>query len=254
MTLQYHYKEAGVTSADMAQELKRKLDISKICFCGRLDPMARGVMAFLVNEHCRQMNSFLHHDKTYQFEIICGISTDTDDVMGLITDTLPLPNSILKIARLIDHLYKLKISAPYTYSQAFHRLSSKTVKTSTNVRAEPLWRHFQNGTPISDSNMPTKERTVKELDIIDSQVRNFKEWRDHFSQIIDGISRRHNFRQDRIIENWNKPILNDLNHVFSIKCQMTVSSGFFIRQFVNELSIEVGLPMLAYDINRIRLE
>ena len=48
--------------------------------------MARGEMLLLGDEMCKQMDNHKNYDKTYQFEIVFGFQTDTDDFLGLIID------------------------------------------------------------------------------------------------------------------------------------------------------------------------
>ena len=46
--------------------------------------MARGIMLFLEDKECKEMDNFMGNKKVYEFEILLGLSTDTDDIMGLL--------------------------------------------------------------------------------------------------------------------------------------------------------------------------
>ena len=48
--------------------------------------MARGLVILLVGDDCKDMPKYLGHNKEYEFEIIFGLSTDTDDTMGIVED------------------------------------------------------------------------------------------------------------------------------------------------------------------------
>ena len=78
-------KPTSITSNDFKNKLvSQSLLSKKSCYCGRLDPMARGEMLFLENMECKSMDNYLGSDKIYEFEIILGLSTDTDDILGLL--------------------------------------------------------------------------------------------------------------------------------------------------------------------------
>ena len=77
-------KPIGFTSNEFIFHLKKeKMIQEKACYCGRLDPLARGKMLILEGNECKQMSKYLNNDKTYEFIIVFGMSTDTDDIMGL---------------------------------------------------------------------------------------------------------------------------------------------------------------------------
>ena len=82
------YKQPGLTMNQVIEYNKIKYNATKMCYCGRLDPMARGAMIFLENEELKNMNYYLNKSKIYEFEIILGLSTDTDDILGLF-DKIP---------------------------------------------------------------------------------------------------------------------------------------------------------------------
>ena len=83
--MKFFIKPTSITSNDFKLSLiKDKGLAKKSCYCGRLDPMARGKMLFLENNECKKMDNYLSSDKIYEFELIQGISTDTDDILGLI--------------------------------------------------------------------------------------------------------------------------------------------------------------------------
>ena len=57
--------------------LKKIYSINKLCFVGRLDPVAHGLMIYLKNDECKFMNKYLSYKKTYKFKILFGIETDS---------------------------------------------------------------------------------------------------------------------------------------------------------------------------------
>lgn len=77
------YKPQGQTLGQLTREVQEEAK-NKICYIGRLDPLASGLVCFLVGDECVSSRSRLHSDKTYCFNLILGISTDTGDALGLI--------------------------------------------------------------------------------------------------------------------------------------------------------------------------
>jgi tRNA pseudouridine(55) synthase len=56
---------------------------------GTLDPLAEGVLVVLTGEDRFQKSTFSHWHKTYQFSAVFGLSTDSHDLLGLLTDFEP---------------------------------------------------------------------------------------------------------------------------------------------------------------------
>ena len=57
-------KPPGLTSKDFVDSIKEKENLKKVCYCGRLDPMARGQMIILGDEQCKLMNTINEKEKT----------------------------------------------------------------------------------------------------------------------------------------------------------------------------------------------
>ena len=82
------YKPKGFTPLELVKKYKKDNNIKgKVCFAGRLDPMAHGKMILLVKEECKLMNSYCNLNKTYEFIVLFGVKTDTYDLLGKILET-----------------------------------------------------------------------------------------------------------------------------------------------------------------------
>ncbi|MCQ2554727.1 MAG: tRNA pseudouridine(55) synthase TruB [Clostridia bacterium] len=80
------YKPEGVTSNDVIYMLRNILRIKKLGHTGTLDPLATGVLPILINKGTR-VASYMDIDfKEYRCTLILGVSTDTLDVMGEVTE------------------------------------------------------------------------------------------------------------------------------------------------------------------------
>jgi tRNA pseudouridine(55) synthase len=240
-------KPSGITINQYIEEYKKKYNITKLCFCGRLDPMARGEVILLLGDKCKEMDKYTSVSKTYQFEIILGLQTDSDDVLGIIEKniTLELEEIINKLEEIInidnkinDYILKSKNK---NFNQKFHKYSSK------KINGKSMWYYMKNNIEI--------EQPTHLVNIYDIKKSNYKyyiynEWRDYIINLINKIDKNCNFNQDEIIKQWMS--LN-IKKIVSIPMEMKVSSGFYIRQFVRDLSEYINYPLLTYDINRIKL-
>ena len=98
-------KPYGQTPNELIKELKKKHNLKKMSFIGRLDPMASGVMLLLKNEQCKKQNEILKlmkrddYFKGYRFKLILGIETLSYDVLS----------NYIKITNIIDEDSKYNI-------------------------------------------------------------------------------------------------------------------------------------------------
>ncbi len=75
----------------MISLLRKVTGIRTIGHAGTLDPFATGVMVLLIGRtYTRMSNQFLNQDKQYRARVHLGVSTDTYDPEGVVTDTSPL--------------------------------------------------------------------------------------------------------------------------------------------------------------------
>ena len=96
------------------------------------------------------------------------------------------------------------------------------------------------------------EDSYHEVELIDSKILstgfiNFNDWKNEIIKNIQTIDSTKDFRQSKTIKQWNDCKFDKLPY---IELELKVSSGFFVRQFVRDMSIELNQPMLAYDIYR----
>src|SRR3989344_3968101 len=89
-------KPQGITSFDCIRILRRKLGVRKMGHAGTLDPMATGLMIIGVGEGTKKLQDFLKLDKTYEAEILLGVSTDTGDITGKILKKVGMMNYELR--------------------------------------------------------------------------------------------------------------------------------------------------------------
>ncbi|KAF5295514.1 hypothetical protein FQR65_LT19893 [Abscondita terminalis] len=81
-------KPSGITSNDLIQKIKRKINVNKIGHAGTLDPLATGLMVVLINEATKISNFLLTQDKGYNVTIQLFKKTNTADITGEVIEQM----------------------------------------------------------------------------------------------------------------------------------------------------------------------
>ena len=129
------YKPIGKTPLEIINELKQNYGYSKtkMSYAGRLDPMAHGLMIILKDAECYKQHLYHNFSKIYKFKLLLGISTDTFDILGKITN-----NSNSNININTDNLYSIINSLIGKQKQHYPPYSS------ARVDGHPLWYYAKN--------------------------------------------------------------------------------------------------------------
>ena len=88
-------KPAGMTSHDVVDAVRRVYGERRVGHMGTLDPDATGVLAVCVGPATRLDRYLTGHAKSYVFDIVFGVATDTDDSSGQVVQTAPVPAQVL---------------------------------------------------------------------------------------------------------------------------------------------------------------
>jgi tRNA pseudouridine55 synthase len=230
-------KPPGYTPLQALEQFKEQFPQYKqetLSYAGRLDPMAQGLLIILVGEENKNRQKYIDLPKTYEFEILVGVSTDTHDVMGNIiaynTLTENIPDLYVKKGR---------------YPLAYPAYSSKT------VCGKPLFWYAKNNL-LQTIDIPIKEAVIYDCKKLSSRSV-------HDSIIYDSIKRRiaitrGDFRQKEILEGWKKFFERKQTLTMQIIQYTThVSSGTYVRAIIHELEKQSGIPLLAYTIKRTKI-
>src|SRR6185503_18969224 len=84
-------KPSGPTSHDVVDAIRRHFRIKKVGHCGTLDPNATGLLIIVLGRGTKLSEKLMSSDKVYEGEAKFGETTDSYDVDGQITVTLPVP-------------------------------------------------------------------------------------------------------------------------------------------------------------------
>jgi tRNA pseudouridine55 synthase len=98
-------KPVGPTSHDVVSWVRRALGIKRIGHTGTLDPFASGLLILCVGKATRLSEYYLHKEKTYQFQMTLGATSDTYDRTGnIIYSTGPHQSEDVKKKQVLDLL------------------------------------------------------------------------------------------------------------------------------------------------------
>ncbi len=252
-------KESGQTMNQLIEEYKKEHNVNKVCYCGRLDPMARGLVYLLENDDCKEMPFYNKYKKEYEFEILFGIATDTDDPLGLFTSVEYFNEETVNYycKKIKDYI---KIGS---FDQEFHDYSSKRHK------GKALWVYKKNNIDIEK---PSHNVTIYSVDYLNIKKYDYNEWKNNIIDTINKIDPLTNFRQKEIIQQYENCVMCHSNlsqtnaihlncklsncifkELYSFHIKIEVSSGFYIRQLVSDIKNHFGISILTFDINRVNL-
>ncbi|MCP4653149.1 MAG: tRNA pseudouridine(55) synthase TruB [Candidatus Omnitrophica bacterium] len=75
-------KPSGMTSHDVVDVVRRRLDMQKVGHAGTLDPLAEGLLVMLVGKATKLFSKFVNFDKEYIGVLKLGEVTSTGDSQG----------------------------------------------------------------------------------------------------------------------------------------------------------------------------
>lgn len=232
------YKKLGETPNQCLMRFKmHNKDFSGVplTYAGRLDPLAEGLLLVLSGDEIQEKNTYLDLKKGYVFEMLWGLSTDTNDVLGMVTKSESSIPTTIEVKKSLEN-YVLK------FEQKYPAYSSKPV----------------NGLPLLEW---ARSGKLHEIEIPSHEVEIFN---------VEHISRRHilgvdllnevkskiklvvgDFRQKEILNKWIEVLVNDLEKEFTIdQVLVTVSSGFYVRQFISDFADSFDAKAIAFHIKR----
>jgi tRNA pseudouridine(55) synthase len=225
-----------------------------LSYAGRLDPMASGKLLVLIGEECKNQTSYHGLDKEYEFSVLFGISSDTQDVLG----RLHVDTQYSTVNRTIDSdvLSQVcnnligQITFPYPL------FSAKT------VQGKPLHMWTLEGR-LNEIEIPTRTSRIYELELTRLETKPRQEVAAIALQKINTIPEvtdprkalGADFRRTDVRADWQDVATN-----FSLPGEYTIahfrcvaSSGAYMRTLATVIAEKLGTTGLAYHIHRTKI-
>lgn len=138
-------KTFGITSFQMVQEVRKRLKVKKAGHAGTLDPLATGVLPICLGRATKIVQFIMAGHKVYQGTMLLGVTTDTYDAAGKVTEQKPLPpnldmNSLQKAAK--EFTGRL-LQPPPPFSAAKHK-------------GKPLYKFARQGIMVQKESRPVQ--------------------------------------------------------------------------------------------------
>lgn len=234
----------GQTPWQLVQQFKEnnpEYANQKIGYAGRLDPLAYGTMILLIGEENKHRDHYLSLNKTYRFEVLFGATTDSYDLLGLVTRINNTPVPADWKAKTREFLQKLI----GRHLQPYPPYSTKT------VQGKSLYKWAQENR-IDEIKIPTKE-----IEIFTAQLRSSRTMasQDLYQEIIRRVNLvTGDFRQPQILNKWAEFFLSNPDQEFILAWfEVSCSSGTYIRSIAHNLGQKLGCGALAFEIYRTKL-
>ena len=232
-------KHAGETLAVFLGRVRGEYGVpagEKMTYAGRLDPMAEGEMIVLTGEYCKQKDDYLGFDKTYIVDVLLGISTDTGDMLGIVSNMNIGVHTEQEIQDAVSEIEKIK-------KLAYPEYSSKTVD------GIPLWVSARAGDAVV---VPEKEVVLSDVSLLSITYKKLRTLLDESYQTIQNV--QGDFRQHAILSAWQKiyDTYGD-REVLIVRIHLTASTGAYMRTLAQTIGEILHTPALAYHIHRTKI-
>ncbi len=225
----------------MLQSLNPELEGKKIGYAGRLDPMAEGLLLLLIGDENKKRKEYEQLPKTYDFEVLLGLETDSYDVLGLIqrVDNATLLQDINRTVNSLLVSYIGSWEQPYPpYSAA-------------RVKGKPLYYWAREG-KIDQVIIPRKKISIYSLELNKVTTVNLS---DIYPEVVSRIqSVEGEFRQKEILSRWKEVFISNPHlKLIKLSCTISCSSGVYVRSIANSIGKTLNVGGIALSIKRTKI-
>lgn len=264
------YKPIGLTPVQLIQKLRITYPEYKdqtIGFAGRLDPLAHGVLLLMIGEETKNRDQYLGLSKTYEFEVLFGVETDTYDALGLLKSRHPRADGdpaiedsrFLGNDKLEKQIRKFIKNKTGIHSQSYPPYSSKPVD------GKPLFQWAREN-KLSEIIIPEHVIEIYSFNFLNIKNVSCDEIKNRIIKNINSVDG--DFRQIEILKRWSKffSSSSEKNESRSIsspqgrtikfkiaKFRIYCSSGTYVRSLAHELGIQIETGAIAFDILRTKV-
>ncbi|UZK64023.1 tRNA pseudouridine(55) synthase TruB [Mycoplasma mycoides subsp. capri] len=153
-------KPSNISTYQLINQVKKKLNIKKVGHCGTLDLLATGVVICLVNNATKISDYLLNANKAYQVKIKLFTLTDSFDAEGNIIQTqTPFNISLDQINKVISKYNN------YTYNQY------PPIYSSIKVDGKKLYEYALTN---QDVEIKSRKVTIYKTDLLSYDQKNYE--------------------------------------------------------------------------------
>jgi tRNA pseudouridine55 synthase len=138
-------KPFGMTSFQMVQEIRKRLKVKKVGHAGTLDPLATGVLPVCLGRATKIVQFIMAGHKIYQGAMLLGVTTDTYDAAGKVTEQRHLPPSLdlVSLQKAVRKFTGRLLQPPPPFSAAKHQ-------------GKPLYKFARQGIMVQKESRPVQ--------------------------------------------------------------------------------------------------
>lgn len=222
-------KPLGKTPFQLIQTFSKKTG-RKYFHTGTLDVLATGLILAVGTRYRFLEKPLKKLNKTYQFEIIQGFSTDTHDLLGLVQDIVKRDCPEIQLPQ----NYKFQVPPKVSYK---------------NLNSKAKLSNFLAGKPLPE--LSTKKVKIYNLKCLGSYTVTKNELYKKINSDFKKVGG--NFRQEKIIKRYKSTKAKIPNKLTIYRYEIKVSSGFYIRAFVRDIATLNNTCLTTYSINRTKI-
>ena len=130
-------KPSGITSHNIVDRLRKKLNMKKIGHAGTLDPLATGLMILLIGKATKVSQFLINLDKAYEGIFNLGEETDSQDSDGQVVNKKGLPENLS--AEMIEDVMKEFLGDQYQTPPMF---------SAKKINGVPLYKMARKGKTV----------------------------------------------------------------------------------------------------------
>lgn len=236
------YKELGETPLEALLRLRAHFkipDVVPLTYAGRLDPAAEGVLVILAGDECKNKLAYTNLPKTYVAEIVLGVSTDSYDLLGMPISGGLGEMTVQTTGDLYTKAEAWLASRIGTHAQEYPPYSSKT------VAGRHLHAYAKEGMLVD---LPTHEVTLHVAKDAGMRLVRKGDVVSRVERVATKVSG--DFRQKEIAGAWRRLADGLPTELPILKVTLEVGSGFYVRQFAQDLGRTLGTGACLYSLVR----
>jgi len=244
----FGYKNIGETTKEFVDRVRRENNIPsnvKVGICGKLDPQASGKMRILIDEDTKLMEHYQKASKIYEFDIVIGVATNSDDIMGHV-ETICIPDTQMSTS--IHHYMEHTVANIKT--QKFHHISAIKIRKDAGPK-RPLWHWYKLGM-LREEDIPSKNVSVKKIDFIGTSFIDLDKYKYEVYTRLHSVTDKERWDIDNIWESWDSILIGP--PLIKLSYRIHVSSGFYIRMIAKDIKDTLNIPVHIFNIHRIGMD
>lgn len=225
-------KREGITSHDLVDKVRKKLNTRKVGHAGALDPFATGVMLILVGKFTKLSEKLISSEKEYKARILFGISTKTQD-----------PEGEIKEKKNVEITEDDVLGALKSFEGGYEQYVP--VFSSVKVDGKKLRKMARKAKDFYVEEKAGQRNVVFEM---------------ISENLIVNLPKRKVLMKDINLKGFGKLKLSDYEFAKDLKDEytycdisVTVSKGTYIRQFAEDLGEKLHIPAMLLELERTKV-